>query len=199
MCLSGHSCLIGSQSKGKQIIAISWKMPCCTLKYVKDEVIYPEKYLAGKAHRISCMYSYLPPEKTPLSGWRFWNLLLSWSWSHGTVVSCLHVQHVEHSSALVVGLASPRPFRGIGNWDSKYLIWAKYVITFTAKIKIQSSDLSGNGGCGHYVVFREPSLALSLTQFSSHGVSCLLFQLGMFTLEASDGKCQQRKMFCRQC
>lgn len=84
-------------------------------------------------------------------------------------------ERVQPSSALVVGLASPHPFRGIGIWDFKYLIWAKHVLMFTAKIELQSCDLSGNGGCGHYVVFRQPVMALSLTQFSSHGVSCLFY------------------------
>lgn len=41
--------------------------------------------------------------------------------------------------------------------------------------QLQSCDLSGNGGCGHHVAFREPSLALSLRQFSSYGVSCLFY------------------------
>lgn len=84
-------------------------------------------------------------------------------------------EHVQPSSALVVGLAFPHPFRGTGIWDFKYLIWAKHVLMFTAKIELHSCDLNGNGGCGRYVVFREPGMALSLTQFSSHGVSCFFY------------------------
>lgn len=51
--------------------------------------------------------------------------------------------------------------------SSKYLIQEKYVLTFVSKLKIQSCHLSWNRGCGYYVDFGEPHLALSLTHLIS--------------------------------